>query len=88
VDESASASRATPISIKEAIALKRAEAKKAQERGARGGLDSMGSLEDALPANTQPAEEDADLLGRLPLREAIEKARSTGEYQFRVCAVY
>ncbi|KAJ2912254.1 hypothetical protein MD484_g8167, partial [Candolleomyces efflorescens] len=83
VDDTASTSRATPISIKEAIALKRAEAKKAQEKVARAGLDSMGSLEDALPANTQPAEEDADLLGRLPLREAIEKSRSTGEYHFR-----
>ncbi|RXW22601.1 hypothetical protein EST38_g3239 [Candolleomyces aberdarensis] len=77
-DEDNDTGRATPLSIKEAIALKRAETKKTQERAAKGSLDSMGTLEDALPANTQPAEEDADLLGRLPLRETIEKARSTG----------
>lgn len=67
-----------PLSIKEAIALRRAEAKKAQTPSSAGGLRSLGSLEDALPVPTQQPEEE-DLLGRLPLRETIEKARSTGE---------
>ncbi|EFI27620.1 leucine-rich repeat-containing protein 40 [Coprinopsis cinerea okayama7 len=65
------------LSIKEAIALKRAEAKKAQATPKKGGLDDLGSLEDALPV--RPVEEEPDLLGRLPLREAIEKSRSTDE---------
>ncbi len=40
----------------------------------------MGTLEDALPPHAVPAQEEEDLLGRASLREAIEKARSTGEY--------
>ncbi|KAH6890109.1 leucine-rich repeat-containing protein 40 [Coprinopsis sp. MPI-PUGE-AT-0042] len=65
------------LSIKEAIALRRAEAKKAQASSSAGGLSNLGALEDALPVPTQQPEEE-DLLGRLPLRETIEKARSTG----------
>jgi hypothetical protein len=65
------------LSIKEAIALRRAEAKKAQSSSSSGGLGNLGSLEDSLPVPTQQPEEE-DLLGRLPLRETIEKARSTG----------
>ncbi|KAF9530920.1 hypothetical protein CPB83DRAFT_787495 [Crepidotus variabilis] len=70
---------APTLSIKEAIALKRAEAKKAQSKaGGRGssGLDSPEPLEDAIPDAPQPEEED--LLGRLPIRDTIERARSTG----------
>ncbi|KAJ3508185.1 hypothetical protein NLJ89_g5892 [Agrocybe chaxingu] len=64
------------LSIKEAIALKRAEAKKAQEKAGSGGLDNLGSLEDALP--DAPKQEEDDLLGRLTVRDTIERARSTG----------
>ncbi|CAA7269657.1 unnamed protein product [Cyclocybe aegerita] len=67
---------APALSIKEAIALKRAEAKKAQEKAGSGGLDNLGSLEDALP--DAPKQEEDDLLGRLTVRDTIESARSTG----------
>ncbi|KAJ3516583.1 hypothetical protein NMY22_g14174 [Coprinellus aureogranulatus] len=77
VEESATDTRTPALSIKEAIALKRAEAKKAQQSKS-GGLGDMTTLEDALPTNHREVEEEPDLLGRLPLRETIEKARSTG----------
>lgn len=66
-----------PLSIKEVIALKRAEAKKEQSKAANGPLDSFESLEDALP-NT-PIKQEDDILGRLSVRETIERARNTGE---------
>ncbi|KDR71032.1 hypothetical protein GALMADRAFT_229699 [Galerina marginata CBS 339.88] len=69
--------RDTPtLSIKEAIALKRAQAKNAQKAGGGGGLDNLEGLEDALPENKP--EEEEDLLGRLSVRDSIEQARSTG----------
>ncbi|KAF8185179.1 leucine-rich repeat-containing protein 40 [Pholiota molesta] len=64
------------LSIKEAIALKRAEAKKATGKSSGGGLDDLSTLEDAL--STTADKEDDDLLGRLSVRETIEQARSTG----------
>lgn len=70
----------TPISIKEAIALKRAEAKKANlSKPAGGNLDDFTGLEEADP-NQLNEEESVDELGRLSLKETIERARSTGEY--------
>lgn len=67
------------LSVKEAIALKRAEAKKAQKSSAGGGLSSFaGDLEDAVPT-VAPVAEEEDLLGRLSVRETIERGRSTGE---------
>ena len=69
----------TPLSLKEVIALKRAEARKGQAKAANGPLDSFESLEDALP-NPLSKQED-DILGRLSVRETIERARSTGENQ-------
>jgi hypothetical protein len=68
-----------PLSIKEVIALKRAEAKKGQSKAANGPLDSFESLEDALP--NAPSKQEDDILGRLSVRETIERARSTGENQ-------
>lgn len=68
------------ISIKEAIALKRAEAKKANLNKPTGGnLDDFTGLEDADP-NRLNEKESVDELGRLSLKETIERARSTGEY--------
>jgi hypothetical protein len=67
------------MSLREQIALKRAEAKKAQVKSGDG-LESMLSMEDALPPHANPVGEEEDLLGRATLREAIEKARSTGIY--------
>jgi hypothetical protein len=75
----------TPVSIREAIALKRAEAKKAERASSssRNGdaFGDLGSLEDALP--TKKEEEDhVDELGRWSVKETIERARSTGDYGF------
>ncbi|KAF9040779.1 hypothetical protein BJ165DRAFT_1492104 [Panaeolus papilionaceus] len=70
---------APALSIKEAIALKRAEAKKAQQKNAGGGgLGDLSTLEDALPELSGPKPEEEDLLGRLPTRDTIDRARSTG----------
>ena len=68
------------INIKEAIALKRAEAKKANlNKPAGGHPDDFTGLEDADP-NRVNEEESVDELGRLSLKDTIERARSTGEY--------
>lgn len=69
----------TQISIKEAIALKRAEAKKAEVKTSSSkAFDDLGNLEDVIPP--QKAEEDAvDELGRLSVIETIERGRSTGK---------
>ncbi|KAF9046845.1 L domain-like protein [Hymenopellis radicata] len=64
-----------PLSIKEAIALKRAEAKKAQAPGSSG--LAVESLEDAVPSTNEPAP-DEDVYGRQSVKETIERARSTG----------
>ena len=71
-------SPSVPLSIKEVIALKRAEAKKGQLKAGDGPLDNLASAEDALPDAPSKQEED-DILGRLSVRETIERARSTGE---------
>jgi hypothetical protein len=71
---------ATTLSIKEVIALRRAEAKKAQAKENNStGTDSI-SLDDPSPSTTKQEEED--ILGRWPLRETIERARSTGDCCF------
>ncbi|KIM42678.1 hypothetical protein M413DRAFT_121533 [Hebeloma cylindrosporum] len=64
------------LSIKEAIALKRAEAKKALSKSSGGG--GLDGLEESLPDVASKQQEDEDLLGRLSIRETIEQARSTG----------
>ncbi|KAF7312316.1 hypothetical protein MIND_00244600 [Mycena indigotica] len=69
-------SKPPQLSLKEAIALKRAEAKKAQSSSRSSPLDDLGTLEDAIP--NAPPPDDEDILGRPPLREAIERAKSTG----------
>ncbi|KAJ7471435.1 hypothetical protein B0H11DRAFT_1368827 [Mycena galericulata] len=66
-----------PLSIKEAIALKRAEAKKGQSSSSSP-LDNFASLEDAIPDVPPLVPEAEDILGRPPLRETIERAKSTG----------
>jgi hypothetical protein len=65
------------LSIREAIALKRAEAKKVPKVAG----ENLESLEDALPAtgNNKGDEEVFDL-GRWSVRETIERARSTGDH--------
>jgi hypothetical protein len=71
------------LSIREQIALKRAEAKKAAStsKGIIGGssLDELDGLEDALPPLEKPQEDIVDL-GRWSVKETIERARSSGEY--------
>ena len=77
------------MSLKEVIALRRAEAKKAQAKlgGGGGDLDNFVGLEDALPTANKHEEEE-DILGRLPLRDTIEQARSTGALHFVFYSLY
>lgn len=71
------------MSVREAIARKRAEVKKAQARsGESDGFDTMSSLQDALPPHVNPAQQEEDVLGRATLKETIDKARSTGDDMF------
>ena len=77
---------APSMSLKEVIALRRAEAKKAQAKPG-GGLDNFVGLEDALPTANKHEEEE-DILGRLPVRDTIEQARSTGALHFVFCSLY
>ncbi|KAG9315174.1 hypothetical protein JVU11DRAFT_4300 [Chiua virens] len=72
-----------PLSVKEAIALKRAEAKKAAAKpvvSGGNGFDSFDSLEDTIPSSSpikKEVDDNADL-GRWSVKEAIDRARSTG----------
>lgn len=75
-----------PLSIKEAIALRRAEAKKAQANPTNTTQSDFISLEDTSPVPL-PKQEDEDILGRWPVRETIERARSTGKCSFS-CIVF
>ncbi|PFH44924.1 hypothetical protein AMATHDRAFT_10419 [Amanita thiersii Skay4041] len=69
------------LSIREAIALKRAEAKKLQTSTSTG-TSTLGTLggsdEIVTPTASDSPGQDADSLGRLSLRQTIERARSTG----------
>src|SRR6267142_2360053 len=79
--EQATPSKVPVMSMKEAIALKRAETKKAMaaQRAFSDlrGSSSCVSVEDILPSMV-----DGDDLGRLSVRETIERARSSGVNQF------
>ncbi|KAF8635070.1 hypothetical protein AX15_000560 [Amanita polypyramis BW_CC] len=66
---------APALSIREAIALKRAEAKKLQTKSAH---TTPGSSGDAPSATSDAPAQDDDSLGRFSLRQAIERARNTG----------
>ncbi|KII89737.1 hypothetical protein PLICRDRAFT_52904 [Plicaturopsis crispa FD-325 SS-3] len=69
------------LSIKEAIALKRAEAKKSAMKSGTGGggLDTMDSLEYALADAVKPSDDDnVAELGRWSVKETIERGRNTG----------
>ncbi|KAH8991268.1 hypothetical protein EDB92DRAFT_1946063 [Lactarius akahatsu] len=72
-------STAPALSLKEAIALKRAEAKKAlaAQKSTAMHVSSAG-IEDASPSTWGAATADDDDLGRLSVRETIERARSSG----------
>ncbi|KZT67980.1 hypothetical protein DAEQUDRAFT_712696 [Daedalea quercina L-15889] len=69
------------LSIREQIALRRAEAKKAQTiQGEAGSGFDLGGLEDALPTvskKNKNTEDEVDL-GRWSVKETIERARSSG----------
>jgi hypothetical protein len=72
----------TNVNIREAIALKRAEAKRSALKGAGGGLESLEDLRDVSPvACKQNKEDDAVDLGRWSVRQTIERARSTGKHR-------
>jgi len=78
----------TPLNIKEAIALKRVEAKKTASAsssraplGSSTGFDDFENLEDADPMAAKMNEkEETPELGRWSVKETIERARSTGEW--------
>src|SRR4051812_47398264 len=63
------------LSLKEIIALRRAEAKKVQTNFTQGGEDASELPEKDL---AKDAEDDSLALGRLSIRETVERARSTG----------
>jgi hypothetical protein len=71
------------VSLRDAIAQKRAEAKKALEANRsvkHADTSALAGLEDADPiAWNKPAQDDISDLGRRSLRETIERARSSGE---------
>lgn len=68
------------MSIKEAIAAKRAEAAKAAARTkSSGGTAHMNDLADALPDAPKSSDDGVDEVGRLSVRETIERARNTGD---------
>lgn len=71
------------MSLKEQIALKRAEVKKAQTQ-ANGGntediFDGPGLSLIGTPARAKKEEEDIVEIGRWSIRETVERARSTGQ---------
>ncbi|KAJ3852386.1 hypothetical protein EV368DRAFT_41127 [Lentinula lateritia] len=66
------------LSVKEAIALRRAEARKAQQRALNVSSNDLSSLEDAIPSVSGAAVEEEDALGRWSVRETIEQGRSSG----------
>ncbi|KAF8257222.1 hypothetical protein EI94DRAFT_1632919 [Lactarius quietus] len=71
--------KAPPLSVKEAIALKRAEAKKAMaaQKTTAMPVSSVGIV-DAAPSTLGGGAENDDDLGRLSVRETIQRARSSG----------
>ena len=73
-----------PLSIREQIALKRAQAKDAAGRsGSPASGSDFGSLEDADPTTLKKRPEDAMIdLGRWSVKETIERARSSGQCSF------
>ncbi|KAI9452457.1 L domain-like protein [Russula earlei] len=78
--EQATPPKVPVLSMKEAIALKRTEAKKvlAAQRAFSEHDGAIGmSIEDASPTTREPVVDDDDL-GRLSIREMIERARSSG----------
>lgn len=78
-DDKPATPKAPTLSIKEQIALRRAEAKKALASSTpQAGLGEFEGLEDALPTRDHSPEEID--LGRWSVKETIERARSTGEF--------
>ncbi|KAH9957152.1 hypothetical protein BC827DRAFT_1138435 [Russula dissimulans] len=79
--EQATPSKAPVLSMKEAIALKRAEAKKAiatqRAFSEHDSSSGCGGVEDSSPT-TWGHTVDGEDLGRLSIRETIERARSSG----------
>lgn len=78
------------LSIKEQIALKRAEIKKSAPIGLSRGPDpGFEGLEDADPgAINKTDEEDPNDLGRWSVRETIERARTTGRFYIQHALIY
>ena len=66
------------LSVRDQIALKRAQAKKGQAKNdGLGQLDALGD-DELLHIKSLQIEEPADEMGRLGVRETVSRARSTG----------
>ncbi len=80
--EQVTPSKAPAMSMKAAIALKRAETRKAtiaqRASSEQGGSNGSGSIEETSPNAWGNYAVDGDDLGRLSIRETIERARSSG----------
>jgi hypothetical protein len=79
------------LSIKEVIALKRAEAKKAASASSSGtsfgksaGFGDFEDLKDEDPMAARRNDEETLELGRWSVKETIERARSIGEWMYLV----
>ena len=72
------------MNIREAIALKRAEAKKTMSQKPPPG-DKWNGLEDASPAGFgKEVVDDGSDIGRWSLRDTIERARSSGTFHVKL----
>lgn len=79
-DDPGTTARAQSASIREQIALRRAEAKKAMSKTpAASPLDDFNGLEDALPTRSKSPDDSLIDLGRWSVKETIERGRTTGE---------
>ncbi|KAL5504324.1 hypothetical protein ACEPAH_8398 [Sanghuangporus vaninii] len=66
------------LSLKEQIALKRAEAKKAQSVQGKNFAPTLNDGLDTIPIKVQNADSNLTEIGRWGVRETIERARNTG----------
>ncbi|KAI0337258.1 L domain-like protein [Trametopsis cervina] len=78
-DEPPEVPKVSSMSIREQIALKRAEAqKKAKSSGGSAGLNDLVGLEEALPQIKKSDQDENIDLGRWSVKETIERGRTSG----------
>jgi hypothetical protein len=90
--ERATPSKSPAMNMKEAIALKRAEAKKAiavqKNFATRGDSSASGGIENTSQTISETFTAEGDDLGRPSIRQTIERARSSGVYQYASLPTY